>query len=148
MANVNKVFLIGRVGRDPEKRYTGNAEAISTWSVATNRKWKSESGEPREHTEWHNIVAFRQLAEQAHEFLVKGRLIYVEGRLETRSWDDRETGKKVFRTEIICDTMRMLDSKADGDVLRASPRQAQSSPATRTAVQDRDNFMDVDDVPF
>jgi single-strand DNA-binding protein len=136
MTSINKAIIVGRVGRDPEKRYAPNADAITTWSVATNRKWKDADGGPREHTEWHNVVAFRQLAEQAYEFLVKGRLVYIEGRLETRSWDDKDTGKKMYRTEIIADTMRMLDSRSDAEGMRASTTGERVPPATATGTTD------------
>ena len=163
MSSINKAIIVGRVGRDPEKRYTPNADAITSWSVATNRKWKDADGEPKEHTEWHNVVAFRQLAEQAYEFLVKGRLIYLEGRLETRSWDDKETGKKMYRTEIVADTMRMLDSRQDAEGLRSSGSAERVVPVTatgsvevyRTATKlpkrpavDADRPFDMEDSPF
>lgn len=163
VSSINKAIIVGRVGRDPEKRYTPNADAITSWSVATNRKWKDSVGEPKEHTEWHNVVAFRQLAEQAYEFLVKGRLVYIEGRLETRSWDDKDTGKKMYRTEIIADTMRMLDSRQDAEGMRVSTTGEQSTPVTATgttdgyrvatklpkrAVPDEDRHFEMDDSPF
>lgn len=163
MSSINKVIIVGRVGRDPEKRYTPNADAITSWSVATNRKWKDASGESKEHTEWHNVVAFRQLAEQAHEFLLKGRLVYIEGRLETRSWDDKDTGKKMYRTEIIADTMRMLDSRQDAEEMRVSTTGERSTPVTATGTTDgyriatkppkrpaldEDRHFEMDDSPF
>jgi single-strand DNA-binding protein len=163
VSSINKAIIVGRVGRDPEKRYTANADAITSWSVATNRKWKDAEGEPKEHTEWHNVVAFRQLAEQAYEFLVKGRLIYIEGRLETRSWEDKDTGKKMYRTEIIADTMRMLDSRQDAEEMRASGAGDRTAPTTttgapevyRTATKlpkrpaiDPDRPFDMEDSPF
>ncbi len=113
--SLNKVMIIGRVGRDPEMKFTPNGEAVANFSVATSRSWLDQStNERREVTEWHNIVAWRRLAETCKEFLTKGRLVYIEGRLETRSWDDRETGKKMYRTEIVADEMNILDPRTDG----------------------------------
>lgn len=113
--SLNKVMIIGRVGRDPEMKFTPGGEAVANFSVATSRSWLDQStNERREVTEWHNIVAWRRLAETCKEFLTKGRLVYIEGRLETRSWDDRETGKKMYRTEVIADEMNILDPRTDG----------------------------------
>jgi len=113
-ASMNKVILIGRLGRDPELKLTPGGEPVCTFSLATSRTWNNaSSGERQEATEWHNIVAWRKLAEQCNEYLAKGRLVMIEGRLETRSWDDRDTGKKMYRTEIVADTMVMLDPKPD-----------------------------------
>ena len=89
--SLNKVQLIGNVGRDPEMRYLASGEAVTTFSLATNRRWTGQDGSPREETEWHNVVAWRKLAEQCAEYLAKGRHVYVEGRLQTRSWDDQAT---------------------------------------------------------
>ena len=114
--SLNKVMIIGRVGRDPEMKFTPGGEAVANFSVATSRSWLDQStNERREVTEWHNIVAWRRLAETCKEFLTKGRLVYIEGRLETRSWDDRETGKKMYRTEVVAETMVMLDPKPNGE---------------------------------
>jgi single-strand DNA-binding protein len=113
--SLNKVMIIGRVGRDPEMKFTPGGEAVANFSVATSRSWLDQStNERREVTEWHNIVAWRRLAETCKEFLTKGRLVYIEGRLETRSWDDRETGKKMYRTEVIADEMNILEPRSDG----------------------------------
>ena len=113
--SLNKVMIIGRVGRDPEMKFTPGGEAVADFSVATSRSWLDQStNKRREVTEWHNIVAWRRLAETCKEFLTKGRLVYIEGRLETRSWDDRETGKKMYRTEVIADEMNILEPRSDG----------------------------------
>lgn len=114
--SLNKVMLIGHLGRDPEMRYTPGGEPVASFSIATTRTWTDQaSNERREATEWHNIVAWRRLAETCHRYLRKGSLVYLEGRLETRSWDDRETGKKMYRTEIVLDEMNMLDSRRDSE---------------------------------
>jgi single-strand DNA-binding protein len=114
--SLNKVMLIGNLGRDPEMRYTPGGEPVVSFSIATTRTWIDQaSNERREATDWHNIVAWRRLAETCHRFLRKGSLVYLEGRLETRSWDDRDTGKKMYRTEVILDEMNMLDSRRDSE---------------------------------
>jgi single-strand DNA-binding protein len=125
--SLNKVMLIGNVGRDPEMRYLQTGEPVTTFSLATNRRWTGQDGNPREETEWHNVVAWRRLAEQCAEYLGKGRHVYVEGRLQTRSWDDQASGQKRYRTEIVADRMLLLDSRAD--------RPAANSP---TAVADEE----------
>ena len=98
--SLNKVQLIGNVGRDPEMRYLASGEAVTTFSLATNRRWRSQDGQAHEQTEWHSVVAWRRLAEQCGEYLTRGRHVYVEGRLQTRTWDDAATGQKRYRTEV------------------------------------------------
>jgi len=109
---VNKVILIGRLGSDPELRYTPNGDAVANFRVATNRVWKNQEGNQQERTEWHRIVAWRKLAERCGEFLKKGSHVYIEGRLETRSWDDKN-GNKRYVTEIIANQMQMLEAKGE-----------------------------------
>jgi single-strand DNA-binding protein len=114
MASVNKVILIGNLGRDPEVRYTPNGAAICNVSIATTRNWKSkDSGERQEETEWHRVVFYDRLAEIAGEYLKKGRPVYVEGRLKTRKWQDKE-GKDTYTTEIIADQMQLLGGREGG----------------------------------
>lgn len=126
-ASVNKVILIGNLGRDPETRFTPSGSAVCSISVATTRTWKSkESGEKMEETEWHRVVFYDRLAEIAGEYLKKGRSIYVEGRLKTRKWSDKE-GKDNYTTEIIAEEMKMLGGR-DGD----------ESPAPKTAQRKAD----------
>jgi single-strand DNA-binding protein len=110
-ASLNKVMLIGNVGRDPEMRFTPGGTAVTTFSVATNRRIRGQDGQWTDETEWHNIVTFEKLAEQCNEYLAKGRKVYIEGRLQTRSWDDQQSGQKKYRTEIVANTMQMLDSR-------------------------------------
>jgi single-strand DNA-binding protein len=112
--SLNKVLLIGNVGRDPELRYLASGEAVTTFSLATNRRWTGDDGQPREQTEWHSVVAWRKLAEQCNDYLARGRLVYVEGRLQTRAWDDEATGQKRYRTEVVADRMVLLDSRGAG----------------------------------
>jgi single-strand DNA-binding protein len=111
MAGVNKVILIGRLGRDPEVRYTPDGTAIANFSIATSEEWKDKNtGEKQERTEWHRIVAFRRLGEICGEYLSKGRQVYIEGRLQTRDWQDKD-GNKRYTTEIVASAMQMLGSK-------------------------------------
>jgi single-strand DNA-binding protein len=114
MASVNKVILIGNLGRDPEVRYTPNGSAVCNVSLATTRNWKSkDSGERQEETEWHRVVFFDRLAEIAGEYLKKGRPVYVEGRLKTRKWTDKD-GVEKFTTEIFADQMQLLGGREEG----------------------------------
>jgi single-strand DNA-binding protein len=139
--SLNKVLLIGNVGRDPEMRYLQSGEPVTTFSVATNRRWTGGDGQPREETEWHNVVAWRKLAEQCNEYLNKGRKVYIEGRLQTRSWDDQATGQKRFRTEIVADRMIMLDSR--------DPRQREGGMDGMSEQGSGDeNAIDLEDTPF
>ncbi len=114
MASVNKVIIIGNLGRDPEVRYTPSGAAVCNVSVATTRNWKSrEGGERQEETEWHRVVFYDRLAEIAGEYLKKGRPVYVEGRLKTRKWTDKE-GKEQYTTEIIAEQMQLLGGREGG----------------------------------
>jgi single-strand DNA-binding protein len=110
--SLNKVMLIGNLGKDPELRYTTSGVAVATFSLATNESWKDQDGNLQERTEWHNIVAWKKLAEICGEWLKKGKKIYIEGRIQTRSYDDKNTGTKKYITEIVADNMIMLDYKA------------------------------------
>ena len=114
MASVNKVILIGNVGRDPETRYSPNGGAICNLSIATTRNWKDKaSGEKREETEWHRVVFYDRLAEIVGEYVKKGRALYVEGRLKTRKWQDKD-GVEKYTTEIIAEEMQLLGSREGG----------------------------------
>jgi single-strand DNA-binding protein len=108
---LNKVFLIGNLGRDPEIRTTQSGQPVANFSLATNRRWTDRNGQRQEQTEWHNIVCFGRQAEIAGQYLQKGRQIFVEGRIQTRSWDDRQTGEKRYKTEILCDNFQMLGQR-------------------------------------
>jgi len=110
---VNKVILVGNLGRDPEVRTTPTGQPVASFSIATNRKWKDRDGNRQEQTEWHNIVCWGRQAEVAGEYLSKGKQIYVEGRLQTRSWEDRQSGEKKYKTEIICDNFQMLGTRGE-----------------------------------
>ncbi len=111
MAGVNKAIIIGRLGRDPEVRYTQDGRAIANFSVATSEEWKDrDTGEKKERTEWHRIVAFGRLGEICGEYLAKGRQVYIEGRLQTRSWEKDNVTR--YTTEIVASNMQMLESKS------------------------------------
>lgn len=164
MASVNKVILVGNLGRDPEVRFMPNGEAVCNFSIATTDSWKDKNGQKQERTEWHNIVMYRKLAEIAGEYLKKGRPVYVEGRLQTRKWQTKE-GQDRYTTEIIADQMQMLGGRAEGsntyEVMDEpgyddAPRQSApaSAPAARPAAAAKpaaggSNFDDFeDDIPF
>ena len=120
MSGINKVILIGRLGSDPEVRYTPSGVAVANFSVATSEEWKDkDSGEKKERTEWHRIVAWRRLGEICGEYLSKGKQVYVEGRIQTRSWDDRD-GNKKYTTEIIANDIQFLGSRDVSDGSRPS----------------------------
>ncbi len=110
---VNKVILIGRLGADPEVRYTQDGTMVTTLRIATDESWKDKSGEKVQKTEWHRVVTFRKLAEICGSYLSKGRLVFIEGKLQTRSWEDKE-GQKRYMTEIVASNMQMLESKGSG----------------------------------
>jgi len=111
--SVNKAILVGRLGRDPETRFTGGGQAVANFSLATDRSYKDRNGETQKKTEWHKIVAWGKLAEIIQKYVKKGSLIYIEGRIETREWQDKE-GQKRYSTEIVANEMRMLGGRGDG----------------------------------
>lgn len=139
MASVNKVILVGNLGRDPETRYSPDGAAITNVSIATTSQWKDKgTGEKREETEWHRVAFFGRLAEIAGEYLKKGSQVYVEGRLRTRKWQDKD-GQDRYTTEIVADAMQMLGSRggggAGGGMSDDEPRQARSAPARPAAAK-------------
>ena|SRR5579872_388830 len=113
--SVNRAILVGRLGRDPETRFSSGGSAICNFSIATDESFKDKSGERQKRTEWHKCVAFGKLAEISQEYLKKGALVYVEGRIQTREWEDKRDGAKCTSTEIVLSTMRMLGGKKDGN---------------------------------
>jgi len=123
---INKVILIGRLGADPEIRYTPSGAEVATFRIATSESWTNKSGEKEERTEWHRIVAWRGLAKICGEFLSKGKLVYVEGRLRTRSWEDRD-GNKRTTTEVEATDMKMLGGAGEGGRKAREP-EAESAP--------------------
>tara|TARA_B100000745_G_scaffold272689_1_gene200717 strand:+ start:137 stop:640 length:504 start_codon:yes stop_codon:yes gene_type:complete len=167
MGSLNKVMLIGNLGKDPEIRYTQAGSAVANFSLATTDRWTDKQGNRQEKTEWHDIVVFDRLADLAQNYLNKGKSIYVEGRLQTRSWEDQQ-GQKRYRTEVVANVIQFLDSKtSDGDSGGSRGGQARSAnqqnPGTQgaagesgrddqggNAVQESrpdDDFIK-DDIPF
>ncbi len=112
--SVNKAILVGRLGRDPETRYTSGGQAVANFTLATDETYKDRSGERQKRTEWHRVVLWGKLAEIAQQYLKKGMLVYVEGRIQTRQWEDKRDGQKRQTTEIVGTTMRMLGSRGEG----------------------------------
>lgn len=110
----NKAFLLGNLGRDPEVRSLPSGQPVANFPMATSRKWRDRDGNQQEQTEWHQIVCFGRLAEIAGQYLTKGKQVFVEGRIQTRSWDDRNTGEKKYRTEIVADNFQMLGGPGRG----------------------------------
>jgi single-strand DNA-binding protein len=112
--SVNKVILIGNLGKDPEIRYISDNVPVANFSIATSESYKDKNGEWQEATEWHNVVAWRNLAERAEKYLKKGKQVYVEGKIRTRSWDDKD-GNKRYTTEIVADTLQVLGKREEGE---------------------------------
>ncbi len=155
---INKVILIGNLGKDPEIRYMSSGAAVTNLALATTDSWRDkQTGEQQERTEWHNLVFYARLAEIAGEYLKKGSKIYIEGRLQTRKWQDKNTGADRYTTEIVVNDMQMLDSRGggSGDFAGAAPRNnnmsspapaQQSAQSAPPASPVRDDFDD--DIPF
>ncbi|HSC81264.1 MAG TPA: single-stranded DNA-binding protein [Chitinolyticbacter sp.] len=168
MASLNKVLLIGNLGRDPETRFLPSGGAVCNFSIATTERFKDKQGQQQEKTEWHNIVMYNRLAEIAGEYLKKGSSVYIEGRIQTRKWQDKQTGADRYTTEIVADQMQMLSGRGGGGGQQGgsygggddfnqeynSPAPApapaarpQAAPAPRPAAPK--NFDDFeDDIPF
>ena len=155
MASVNKVILIGNLGRDPETRYMPDGGAITNISVATTDTWKDKQGEKQERTEWHRVAFFGRLAEIAGEYLKKGSQVYVEGRLQTRKWQDKD-GNDKYTTEIVADRMQMLGSRQGMGAAASEPppdrgggEGGSARPAAKPAAKGGGKFDDFeDDIPF
>lgn len=139
MAGINKVILIGNLGKDPELRYTPSGTAVASFSLATSEKWKDREGNMQDKTEWHNIVVWGRQAEIAKEYLAKGRQVYIEGRIQTRSWDDKD-GNKRYTTEIIAQRLNFLGTRDQGGA--AAPDMPPEAPPPG------DLGAEDDDLPF
>lgn len=148
--DLNKVMLIGNLTKDPEAKTLVNGQSLSSFSLATNRTWKDASGVKKEQAEFHNIVVWGKLAEISNQYLKKGKKIYLEGRLQTRSWDD-QNGVKKYRTEIVAENFSMLDSRPSGGT---SYQQNGAAPAQQTqeeelpVIQAESEEINIEDIPF
>jgi len=148
---INKVILIGNLGRDPEVRFTPSGLAVANLALATSESWKDkQSGETQERTEWHKVVFYQRLAEIVGEYLKKGSKIYVEGRLRTTKWQDKNTGQDRYTTEIIAESMQMLDSKGGGNFGGSDSTHEKASSSQVQAHQETSPMTDSfdDDIPF
>ena len=159
MANLNKVTLIGRLGQDPEIRYTQSGSAVANATIATNDYWTDKQGEKQERTEWHSIVLWGKLADLAQSYLKKGSQVYVEGRLQTRDWEDQQ-GQKHYKTEVVVTTMQFLDSRisdseptlgrtslSNNDNPVSSSDFSTNSETNATDSKQEDDYIK-DDIPF
>lgn len=154
MASVNKVILIGNLGRDPEVRYMPSGDAVANITIATTETWKDKAGEKQEQTEWHRVAMFGKTAEIAGEYLKKGSQVYIEGRLQTRKWTDKE-GQERYTTEIRADRMQMLGSRSGGSERMAppddeAPARSAAAPAKKAGGATKGGSFDdlEDDIPF
>jgi single-strand DNA-binding protein len=149
--SVNKVILVGNLGQDPDVKYTPRGTPVAKFSLATNERFKDKSGEWQDRTEWHNITAWQRLAEIVGEYLQKGSKVYVEGRLQTSSWQDRQSGEKKYRTEIVARDLIMLDSNGATGRDPADERATDSRPGQRS--QEEEDSVQAgqitdEDIPF
>ena len=140
---MNKVILVGNLGRDPEVKSLPSGQPVANFSLATSRKFKGSDGQRQEQTEWHNCVVFGKQAEIAAQYLTKGKQIAVEGRIQTRSWDDKNTGEKKYRTEIVCENFQMLGGSTGGGGGNGGYERQESLPAAVGS-----GGSDDDDIPF
>ncbi len=142
---VNKVILLGRLGRDPEVRYTPSGTMVANFSVATNRVWKDTNGQAVTETEWHNVVVWSKLAEIAQTYLKKGSLVYVEGRLQTRNWKDQNDVTH-YKTEVIAENFQMVGPRSAGEQTSVTPTEPTQTPTEPEITPGPDE--PVDDLPF
>ena len=159
MANLNKVTLIGRLGQDPEIRYTQSGSAVANATIATNDYWTDKQGEKQERTEWHSLVFWGKLADRAQSYLKKGSQVYVEGRLQTSNWEDQQ-GQKHYKTEVVVTTMQFLDSRnpdsefapvvaspVNTDIASSSPEYSTNAESNPPDSKQDDDYIK-DDIPF
>lgn len=142
--SVNKVILVGNVGKDPEVKYSPSGTPIAKFSLATNERFKDRSGEWRERVEWHTIVAWQRLAEIVGEFVATGSKVYIEGKLQTSSWEDRQSGRTKYRTEIVARDLVLLCSRGNGT---GDSQEGHPDPAARHETP-TENAGDLEDIPF
>jgi single-strand DNA-binding protein len=141
--SVNKAILVGRLGRDPETRYTSGGQAVANFTLATDETFKDRSGERQKRTEWHRIVLWGKLAEITQQYLKKGMLVYIEGRIQTRQWEDKRDGQKKSTTEIVANVMRMLTSR--GDATAAAAGAVAGGHGKSVAADDFDSALPADE---
>lgn len=147
MASLNKVMLIGNLGKDPEVRYTTSGTAVASFPIATSERFKGKSGEWEERTEWHTVVLWGRQAEIAGEYLAKGRSVYIEGRLQTRKWQDKE-GRDRYTTEVVGERMQLLGGKGEGGGRPAGGRPGTGEPGGDMPPFEEPAFNPDDDIPF
>lgn len=149
---LNKVQVYGRLGRDPELKALPSGQSVVNFAMATTRSWKNDQGEKQEQTEWHNIVCFGKRADVINQYVKKGDLFYVEGRLQTRSWDDKDSGKKMYRTEVVVEDFQFGDNpKKDGNNQSQDQgygNESQEAPSTEDQIEYPDEDINPDDIPF
>ena len=154
--SINKVTLLGNLGKDPEVKFLPSGQAVANFSIATTDRYKDKAGEWQERTEWHNVAAFARTAEIVRDYVKKGSKLYVEGRLTTRSWDDKDTGKKVYRTEIMVNDLVLLSGRGEGEGggggSTSYSKSGSSSSAQGGYAQPAPDYGDTgitdDDIPF
>ena len=146
--SVNKVILIGRLGKDPELKYTPNGTPVAKFSLATDEVFKDQSGEQQKHTEWHNIVAWKRLAEICGEYLTKGKQVYIEGSIRSHQWEDKQTGTKRTGYEIVAQKMTMLGSRADSERASAAPGERPPQAASQEPEPPPESEITDADIPF
>jgi len=147
MSSLNKVMLIGNLGKDPEIRYTQDGSPVASFSLATSETWTDKNGNRQEHTEWHNIVAWTRLAELSKRYLSKGRQVYIEGRLRTREWSDKD-GNKRRTTEVIASQMVLLGARPQAEGAASYPAPLQKGPAEQDDQGFNDTGITDEDIPF
>lgn len=148
--SVNKVILLGNLGKDPEVKYTPSGTPVAKLTIATNERFKDKEGQWQDRTEWHNVVLWQRLAEIAGEYLKKGSKVYIEGKLQTRSWDDKQTNQKRYMTEVVANDLVLLSGRGDGEHTRGAAagnnfdqRVPEPEPASATSTPISD-----EDIPF
>jgi single-strand DNA-binding protein len=155
--SVNKVILIGNLGKDPEIKYTPSGTPVAKFSLATNERYKDKGGEWQDRTEWHNIVAWQRLAEIVGEYVKKGSKLYIEGRLQTSSWEDKQSGEKKYRTEIVANDLVLLSGRSEGDSEGRFSRSASASHGSMDQREQKSQHADEmsqaaeitdEDIPF
>lgn len=146
--DLNKVMLIGRLGADPEMRYTASGSPVTTFRLAVGRQWRDSAGEIHDETEWFNIVAWNRLAETCSQYLSRGARVYLEGRLQTRSWEDQQSGQTRYRTEVIASDLIILDSRSSREPEDYPPPREPSRPPRGAAQPPPPPDIGDEDIPF